>query len=57
MNRLSSYISGVFGARDISRYPVYYKTGFDMSYEVTLNGGIVTHEVPETPRSLDWKTI
>jgi hypothetical protein len=58
MNRLSSYISRVFGTRDITGYrELYYKSTCDASYNIVLTDGTVSHEVPETPRSLDWRLI
>ena len=58
MNRFMDYISQVFGPKDLSHYPeLYTKTSRNLGYSIALSNSAVFYDIPETNRSIDWKSI
>jgi hypothetical protein len=53
MNKVSQF----FGQKDLTQYPVYYRTNRDISYNIMMANSAVLYDTGRSTRSVNWNLI
>lgn len=57
MSNIMNKVSQFLGQKDLTSYPVYYKSNPDLSFNIMLANSAVIYDPSKSKRSVNWNLI